>query len=160
MDLGHGVFAFVDVDDYEKVKGFVYHGKRSRGTIYAVRDIYVVKDGKTVRRGVYLHWDILHKPARGRVIDHVNQNGLDNRKINLRDCSKIENEHNQRPGKRNKSGYAGVFFREVQQIWDVSIGVKGKRIYLGHFPASRKNEAVACRLAAEAKYYGDYAPKR
>ncbi len=84
------------------------------------------------------------------VIDHINGNGLDNRFINLRDVTGTENKRNSRLNCNSKSKVHGVLFHSRDKIWEVSIGNKGKQIYLGRFKT--KEEAIAARKKAELEH--------
>jgi hypothetical protein len=80
----------------------------------------------------------------GKVIDHINHNGLDLRKENLRLCTIAENNRNQLKQKRNTSSkYKGVCWDKKNQKWFVSIKKKKKKsICVGHF-ISEEDAALA-----------------
>jgi hypothetical protein len=80
-------------------------------------------------------------------IDHINGVRDDNRLVNLRDVSVVENRRNARLYKRNTSGVSGVRLRGSR--WEVEIGVGGRNAHLGSF--ADKDEAIAARRAAEAR---------
>lgn len=99
-----------------------------------------------------LHRAIMGSP-KGKVIDHINRNTLDNRKCNLRICTIQENLRNQkRPN--NKTGTTGV---SIIKYWKGKIGyeanivVNYKKIYLGFY--KNIEDAVKARKEAERKYY-------
>lgn len=76
----------VDYDDYEKVTQHEWHvvtGKYIGSTVY---------DDKGKRREMYLHNIILNRPLDKTVtsVEHINRNGFDNRKENLRICTQSE----------------------------------------------------------------------
>jgi hypothetical protein len=88
-------------------------------------------------------------------IDHVNGNGLDNRKSNLRSCLHSENMKNRKLNKNNKSGYKGVFWNKKTLKWQACIMCDGKRIHLGCF-----NDLLSAAKAyryAEIDLYGRFA---
>lgn len=72
----------------------------------------------------YLHRWIL-SPSPNNVVDHINNNGLDNRRENIREVSPSENALN------NSSD--GVGFRKDIKKWRARVYVKGKEFHLGHF---------------------------
>ena len=78
-------------------------------------------------------------------IDHINQDSLDNRWINLRECSHQENGKNQKKYINNTSGVVGVHLRSSGK-WRARIFHKGKHINLGHFDSF--DDAVTARNAA------------
>lgn len=90
--------------------------------------------------------------------DHQNQNKLDNRKSNLRPCTKQENQRNCSISKNNTSGFTGVTWSKNRQKWVAQIMVDYKTINLGRFV--NKDDAIRARLLAEAKYFKEFAPQR
>jgi len=81
-------------------------------------------------------------------VDHINGDGTDNRWINLRLVTHLENCRNTRIRINNISGYHGIHFNG--NSWVVRINVNGVRKYLGCF--SNKNKAVKIRKEAEINY--------
>ncbi len=88
--------------------------------------------------------------ADGLVIDHINQDKLDNRIENLRAVSNSENMKNRSMLPNNTSGINGVSWYKNVQKYEASISVNKKRIRLGYY--ADINEAKKARLAAELKY--------
>jgi hypothetical protein len=82
-------------------------------------------------------------------VDHINHNRCDNRWINLRPTTRIDNCRNQSITKLNTSGCVGVS-RYRGTKWQSGIKVKGKRIHLGHFDDFIA--AVDARKSAEVEY--------
>ena len=142
-------FCLIDDEDYEKVKDKKWYGispKRS-GTTY-------VTDSK----GMHIYNLIIGKNT-GFVVDHINGNGLDNRKSNLRFCTQKQNSRNNR---RRKGGYSSKFkgvwkynYDSGRVGWASQIMVNGEKKHLGIFRDEEK-AAYAYNLAAK-KYFGEYA---
>ena len=89
-------------------------------------------------------------------VDHINGNGLDNRKDNLRLATPEENKHNSRKrGGRGQSKYKGVTLDKKKNQWRVRIGYKGKRIFLGCF--DDEIEAAKAYDGSAKELYGEYA---
>lgn len=82
-------------------------------------------------------------------VDHINQDSLDNRWENLRECSHAENGRNQKKYLSNTSGHTGIHLRESGK-WRARIFAEGKHINLGTF--SSYELAVAARALAESTY--------
>ena len=93
-----------------------------------------------------------------RIIDHINRDKLDNRKCNLRISDKTGNNRNVGLQKNNTSGITGVGWNRQMNKWIAQITVNYKTIYLGSF--NDKEDAIKCRLTAEKKYFGEYAPQQ
>ena len=89
------------------------------------------------------------------VVDHINGNGLDNRRSNLRVCTRSENGMNRGKNKNNKSGYKGVAWHEKAKLWRATLGLKGKIIHLGDF--ADKSEAYRAYVEACKKYHKEFA---
>lgn len=80
-------------------------------------------------------------------IDHINGKRADNRLVNLRSVSHVENMRNAQIAGNNTSGRLGVSFALRDNIWRASIGVADQHIHLGNF--ATLEEACAARKAAE-----------
>lgn len=103
IPLTQGKFAIVDAEDYEWVNQYKWHYVPStNGDGYARRQ----RHRSFKPRGIFMHMEIM-KAESGEEVDHWNNNGLDNRKQNLRKCTHQQNCHNKR-GPRSKWGYFGV----------------------------------------------------
>lgn len=82
-------------------------------------------------------------------IDHIDGDTTNNRHTNLREATPITNRRNQKRHSRNTTGHTGVHKRKSNGKYEVSIGDKGKLVYIGVF--TTYEEAVAARLKAERK---------
>jgi len=130
IQLTQDKIALVDNSDYQflsKYKWRAIRNKKSR-TYYAMANIY--EDGK--RTTILMHRKILNV-KKGIICDHINGNGLDNRRLNLRVCSFAENVRNSRKPINNTSGYKGVSWDKRRKIWQSYITYKDKTIHLGAF---------------------------
>ncbi len=107
------------------------------------------------KNNIYLH-RLLMGAHVGKVIDHINGNSLDNRKVNLRECTHKENIRNRRgKNKNNTSGFKGVFWAEYTKRWRAQIKVDRKTKFLGYY----KNALDAAKAydAAALKFHGVFA---
>lgn len=102
------------------------------------------------RKVKLLHQFILGE-KKGFDIDHINHDKFDNRKKNLRHCTRQQNLRN-----RKKQG--GIYWDKNKKKWRAQIGLNYKNINLGYF--KDKQEALKIRKQAELKYFKDFAPKR
>lgn len=133
--LTDGQFATVDVGDFYSLNEFRWCFKpKGNGCSggYAYR---WVKNNKRV----WMHHEVIGIPKKGFVTDHINGDGLDNRRKNLRICTPSENLLNMGKNSRNTSGYKGVHFHAKLKKWRARIRVNGKPISLGVF--SNKKDA-------------------
>lgn len=85
---------------------------------------------------------VILPPPPGKVTDHINHNGLDNRKANLRIATQAQNARNCRQNKTGKSSkYRGVWFNKKSGNWRATIVLNRKRRQIGYF----KNEIDAAK---------------
>ena len=101
----------------------------------------------------YLHLVIAEKLSKP-FIDHKNRNKLDNTESNLREATGIENNRNKSLSTRNTSGKVGVSWSKQRRKWVAFIQYNGKNRNLGGF--EKFEDAVACRVAAEKRIFGDF----
>ena len=152
IPLTQGKYALVDNEDFHRLSGhkWVYN---SRG--YAVREVRlkewrVSSESGRLYETLLMHRVILNPPA-GMDIDHINHNGLDNRKGNMRICTRSQNLWNKR--KARKSKYKGV--HRASGKFYASIMRDGKVYYLGTY-ATGKEAALAYDNKA-LELFGEYA---
>lgn len=105
-------------------------------------------------KSAYLHRIIMNCPE-GKQVDHINRNSLDNRRENLRICSRGENAKNRKKGKNNKSGYKGVCQDKKTKKWVANISFGGKQYYLGLFKTKEKAYEAYCKKAKQ--WHGEFA---
>jgi len=87
--------------------------------------------------------------------DHINGNGLDNRKVNLRACKNSENLRNRKIHKNNKCGFKGVYWEEERKLWVVSLRLNNKHIFAGRFKDIRDAARAYNNKAVEL--FGEFA---
>ncbi len=93
--LTRGKYALVDDGDYEFLRQYKWFCKPKTHTFYAATNIQ--KKGK--RYTLYMH-QLLVKTRNGNQIDHINWNGLDNRRKNLHEVTHSGNQLNRRPERK------------------------------------------------------------
>ncbi len=145
IPLKGGKFARVDAIDYEALKAKRWHMLNGQ---YARTTVVVGNKTKTV----LMHRLILGAMP-GQLVDHVNGDGLDNRRSNLRIASAAENARNAAP--KGGSGYVGV--KRVRNKWQASIAPDGHEIFLGLWGS--KEDASSVYAAAAEILYGDFASR-
>ena len=92
---------------------------------------------------------------KGMVVDHIDGNGLNNRKSNLRICTKAQNVHNSRPRTNTSSKYKGVFWNKANKKWSATIHKGDKWTYIGGFDDEKEAARAYDRKAAE--FFGEFA---
>lgn len=101
-------------------------------------------------RPIRLHQLLLGALPKGKVVDHINRNRLDNRRDNLRIVGYRKNVINAGMRSNNRSGHKGVFFDRQTQKWRVQITVRGVIHSVGRFELL--SDAVNARQKAETEY--------
>lgn len=105
IPLTQGKVALIDDEDYEELSQYKWTAHhRAKNTWYAVRYVGKRVDGKRVGVHIQMHRVITNCPD-GLVVDHINHNGLDNRKENLRTVTAAVNAGNRRPKDANVSEF-------------------------------------------------------
>lgn len=102
-------------------------------------------------------WAMYYKAWPISKIDHKNRNKLDNRIENLRLASSAENGINTSIFKSNTSGYKGVSWQKLKNMWESRIMFNGKTHVLGYYSSKEEAHKVYCMKCIEL--YGDFAPK-
>ncbi len=152
IQLTRGFEAIVDNIDFKRMNKYSWHYQPKRNTGYAIGLLRV--NGKNSTRR--MHRMILGAKA-GEQIDHINGNGLDNRRINLRIATARDNAINRRT--KPKSGFKGVRLmytsKKGREVYIATIGPRTKHIVIGYFSSSVK-AAKAYNIEAK-KLYGKFA---
>jgi len=153
IPLTQGRYAIVDPDDYRHLCKYKWYAMEMGRTFYAGRSVRT-KDGK--QRQVAMHREILEVPD-NTFVDHINRNGLDNRKANLRPATPAQNGQNRAKydNRSYSSKYKGVTRHREHQLWQAHIRVNRKPIFLGSF----RDEIQAAKSydRAAKKYHRDFA---
>jgi hypothetical protein len=138
----------VDVSDLPLLGRGRWTVTKSRWGQYAVKQIDSVR--------WQLHRLILGAQA-GQVVDHINRDGLDNRRVNLRLCTPTQNNANQAVRADSHSGLKGAYLHNARSSkpWRAAIKVGGRRRYLGTY--HRAEDAHAAYCAAAAEVFGEFA---
>ena len=147
IPLSRGLVALVDDEDFERLSKFKWYASPA----YAVRNGKDA-DGKAMQ--IRMHREILNaKPD--QEVDHVNRNGFDNRRENLRLCSHAENVRNRSSYKNNSSGFKGVSFHKGTGKWQARIRIDERLQHLGVHATAE--EAARAYDAAAIEIHGKFA---
>jgi hypothetical protein len=158
IPLTQGQVALVDDDDFERLNAFKWQAQWmiTAKSFYAVR----FEGGRKNRRWVSMSRFIMHTP-KGMECDHINHDTLDDRKCNLKNCTRSQNQQNRKiyidrvqiPNKNNKIGFINVA-KHSKYGYVVSIQRNKKTIYHKWF--LHLEEAITARDEVLNKYSDDF----
>lgn len=154
--LSQNQVTIVDDEDFDflnKYKWFATWNPYTK-SFYAGRNIKVGNKKTTVGMS-----RVLMNAQKGKEVDHINHDTLDNRKKNLRIVEKKQNSYNRRQQSRNKQGFKGVYSMNPN-IWKskpfcAQIQVNKKKIHLGYYKTAV--EAALVYNENAKKYHGEFA---
>lgn len=140
--------AFIDDEDYKLVETYKWR-RNAQG--YAVSRLYT-RIAKGIRHAtdIRMHRLIMGEPT-GMEVDHIDNNGLNNQRGNLRVAAHWQNLANRPIQKNNTSGYRGVTWSKQNKKWYAQIYVDSKTISLGFYD-DIKDAARAYNEAAIERY--------
>lgn len=139
--------AIIDNEDFERVNQFKWWVSKERNNTYAGMTVRINNKRSTIK----MHQFIMN----GKNIDHADQNGLNNQKLNLRFCTKSQNGMNRKSIKNATSIYKGVSWSKVAKAWTVQITHNKTSLHVGYFKIE-KEAAIAYDKAA-IKYHKEFA---
>lgn len=141
IPLTKGFHSLVDADKVDELTVCCWFADmRDNGRIYA--------RGQFGKKRIAMHRKVLGNDS--PETDHINGNGLDNRKANLRPASHSQNQFNCRVHSRNTSGFKGVTKATGKKPWIANIGISGRIQHLGSFSTPEEAHEAYCTAAREA----------
>lgn len=154
--LTQGKTALVDDEDYEYLNQFKWHAYKDKRTFYARRYVSCVNN-KTILCS--MHREILGLLNTKFKADHIDHNGLNNQRINLRPATSSQNCSNRQSGGASK--YLGVFLNtstykgRTYRYWQSCVQKEGKKLHIGCFKTEAE-AAIAYNNAAKL-IHGEFA---
>jgi hypothetical protein len=138
----------VDIEDFNIFNKYRWY---LSGGGYAIRTIRV--NGK--KKIITMHREIASVPQ-GLFTDHINRDRLDNRRLNLRVCTALQNTHNRSIQSNNRVGFKGVkIVTDRKNLYKAQITVNGKKTTIGYFK-NPMSAAIAYDEVAK-KEFGEFA---
>src|SRR3990167_8310668 len=127
IPLTQGKFAQVDDEDFDEINKFKWYAAMGKtGVLYAQRE----SNSTTL----FMHREIMGcKRKDGKIIDHKNRDGLNCQKINLRFCTKSENNKNRKSHVNSTSKYLGVSWCKLTKKWLAQMTIKKRCIKIGRY---------------------------
>ena len=142
IQLTKGKVAIVDDEDFDRLNQWKWCAYQNRRTFYAVRRLGDKK--------VHMHHLLMPKP-----VDHVNGNGLDNRRCNLRQATNQQNCMNQRKILNAASKFKGIHWKMPNKKWVAQIRFNYKLKHLGYYES--EIEAAKAYNEAAKRLFGKFA---
>lgn len=150
IPLSKGLIALVSPQDYAVLAAHRWASVKGGRTQYAQR---IARDADGRRSALLMHRMIMAPPP-GMVVDHINGDGLDNRRENLRLCTHAENIRNQQIRRGSKSSrFKGVWWQRGK--WAAMIEHDGDKICLGRFDC--EEQAARQYDRAARIFFGSFA---
>lgn len=146
IPLTQNKFATVDAADYPALSKHKWTAAKSPNTFYAVRS--------QAKKQIRMHRQITNAPNH-LVVDHIDHNGLNNTRKNLRLCTKAQNAKNQRKQKGTSSKYKGVCWNKKEKKWRARVQANGKTHNLGDYKQEIKAAKAYDKKASTL--FGQYA---
>ena len=148
LKLTHGYCTILDYDSFLKVKDIKWWSHiTNRKNVYAVAKIYI----NGIRKEIRMHRYILDLTDTNFVVDHIDHDGLNNLKSNLRICTNHENITHTSKRIGSNSKYLGVHYRKQNCKYAAQIQFNKVKRMLGYF-LDEKEAAIHYNIAAIRKF--------
>jgi hypothetical protein len=155
IPLTRGFTAFVSSEDAD-LAGLSWYANVNHRTVYAARLNYTPSKSTTIYLHRLIMERILERPlVKGEKADHVNRNGLDCTRKNLRLATHTQNKQNESLHRDSKSGYKGVSWHTNKRKWRATITVNKRPMSLGYYTEVR--DAARAYNKAAREYFGEFA---
>lgn len=155
LSLTKGKYAQVDDEDYYWLSQWNWFAIETKGAWYARRSKKkgVLRSGEPFE--VYLHRVVMRCSDKTKVVDHRDHDGLNCQKVNLRTCTKSENNRNLCSRKGSSSSYLGVTWDSSRSKWSSRLKCKGKTFNIGRF--NNEIEAAKAYDLVAKEQFGNFA---
>ena len=153
IKLSQGKFALVDDADFDWLSKWKWYAAKGRNTWYAGRNVRI--PGSKRRTSLRMHRFILGITTTLACGDHINGNGLDNCRSNIRRATHAQNSRNQKIRTNGASKFKGVARNKLANKWIAQIKFEYKNIGLGYFKSEIKAARAYNKKAKEL--FGEFA---
>jgi len=151
IELSQGKVAMVDDEDYDLLSKMNWVAHKERNSWYAWGyEKVAIRNYKRPK----MHRVIMNAPD-GVAVDHIDGNGLNNQKSNLRFCTNQENLRNSTKRKGCSSKFKGVSYHKQNDRWRATITIDKRQISLGCYGCEIDAALAYNRKAAEL--FGEFA---
>jgi len=151
-DKHPNLYAFIDVEDIEKVSSYRWFPKRSADSLFYAHFV-MPRDSNGKQLHPSMHRIVMGLGPTDPDVDHIDGNGLNNQKSNLRPCTTSQNQANRYRKADSSSQFRGVTWSKAGMKWQAGIKVQGKSIHLGlfrdEFDAARAYDIAALEAFGE-----------
>ena len=144
--------AKVDDEDYDSISQFKWYAQVIRGKVYAARNRS--RKSPLGKRTIFLH-RVISNASDGEMVDHIDGDGLNCCRNNLRNCTNSENLMNRGAPKNNTSGYKGVCWDKQDRVWTAKITLNQVQMNIGRY-----DDPIDAARAYDTKareIFGEYA---
>ena len=148
IKLNRGYESIIDDDDFIRISQYKWKVIDNKGRSDLKYSVAYLKD-----KAILMHRLIMN-PPNDMCIDHIDGNGLNNQKSNLRQATHTQNLRNSKKKTPGSSIYKGVYFCPRINHYRARITLDGKRISLGYF-LSEKDAGLAYDKAAK-ELFGEF----
>lgn len=139
------MIAKVDDDDFCLINQFKWQSE-PHGRTYRCFRHRKNSDDQSLPNKIFMHRFIM-SPKKGQIIDHIDGDGLNNQRLNLRFCTHSQNIMNGPSRLGSSSKYLGVSWHALNKKWKVQIQHKGKNNHIGTYE-SEEEAALAYNVCA------------
>lgn len=147
IPLTQGQVAVIDAEDAERVLAHRWYASWTRHTFYARRTV----KGKKI----YLHRFIMQPPDSSVFVDHIDGDGLNCTRANMRLVTSAQNQQNRTRPRTGGCGFIGVCWDKNAKCWVADVRKDGQNIRVGRFSSAKAAAIARDRVALEL--FGDYA---
>lgn len=152
IKLTQGQFTLVDDEDYEYLNQWKWYAAKDGRTYYACRNSSRIGGKQT---SIKMHREILGLSNPKAISDHIDGNGLNNQKGNLREATKTQNNANRKSADNSASKYLGVNWLPVRKKWKAELRKNGKLFFLGRF--NNEIDAAIAYNKKAVELHGEFA---